>query len=819
MANDFEQGRTELNKLADWAREHDYAGRRNEADTRLQLIDQLLFNCLGWNQEDCHAEERFEGKYSDYSLGKPRRLIVEAKREGIYFELPAGFDKRVCNLETLFAGNEAIEQAVRQCLSYCLDRGAPIGAVCNGHQIVAFIGGRSDGIPPLEGQCLVFRSLEDMVTDYRTIWDNLSKSGVSVSTLLSTLKRDTGLPPPEKLSHRIPDYPGFKNRNPFQTDLKILGELFIEDVVRAPELEDEFLQSCYAKSGALSQHALISKQILQARYSSLFEKEMSGPSMQPVQTKHGLSEDFAADVFAASLKRRAIILLGDVGVGKSIFIRNLVKIEAREVFKKAISLYIDFGKEPALAGDLENFVLSRCSAQLLKDNGIDIEANNFVRGVYHGDLIRFSRGIYSPLSKTNPEAYAEKETEFLREQLQNKSGHLRASLNHISKAQRRQIVIFLDNVDQRPLDFQERVFLIGQSLAEGWPATVFISLRPDTFYLSKTKGSLTAYQPRVFTIAPARVDQVIILRLQFVLDQLKSSGTLRSLSSGVSLGSTSLNEYVEVLLYSFERSKQLIQFIDNVSGGNTRSALALITAFIGSGHVNAEKILDVAGIRDVAGNRGSYTIPVHEFIRAVIYGDFEHYDSNASPISNLFDISSPDGKEHFLLGNVLAFIQRSADHTTEGFVEAARVYDFCQGLGFLPSQIDFALERARFKNLVDPIPRFGEGPPESYRITSAGAYTFMELSKEFSYVDAMIVDTPIIDPEYRPRIGNVSAIHERADRMELFLDYLDAQHSMLTSRAVVFEWLSASAALRSTIRRLKQLGPRKAVKRRTWKRR
>ena len=657
-----------------------------------------------------------------------------------------------------------------------------------------------------------------MATEFRVLWDNLSKSGISVSRLLSTLKRENVEPPPEKLSHRIPNYPGFKNRNPFQTDLKILGELFIEDVVRASQLEDEFLKRCYAPSGALSQHAMISKQILQARYSSLFEKELGGPALQPVQTKHGLSEEFATDIVAASLKRRAIILLGDVGVGKSIFIRHLVKVEAKELFERAISLHIDFGKEPALAGDLENFVLNRCSAQLLKDHGIDVEENNFVRGVYHGDLIRFSRGIYGPLRETNPGAYAEKEVEFLRERIQEKSGHLRACLNHISKGQRRQIVIFLDNTDQRPLDFQERVFLIGQGLAEGWPATVFISLRPDTFYLSKTKGSLTAYQPRVFTIAPARVDQVITLRLEFVLDELRSSRTFQSLSSGISVGSASLNEYIEVLLRSFHRSRALIEFIDNLSGGNTRSALALITAFIGSGHVNAEKILDVAGVKDVAGNVGSYTIPVHEFIRAVIYGDFEHFDPSASSISNLFDISSPDGKEHFLLGNVLAFIQRSASHAPEGFVEVAKVYDFCQNLGFVPSQINFALERVRFKNLVDTIPKFGEGPPESYRITSAGAYTFMELSKEFSYVDAMIVDTPIVDSGYRQSILNVGAIDQRADRMETFVRYLDAQHSLLASKPIVFDWPSVAESLRLTANRLKERGRRRATSRRMERR-
>ncbi len=280
--------------------------------------------------------------------------------------------------------------------------------------------------------------------------------------------------------------------------------MFIEDVVQAPQLEDDFLRECYCLSGALSQYALISKQILQSRYSTLFEKELEVPELEPAQTKRGLSDDFTTDVLAASLKRRAIILLGDVGVGKTIFIRHLMRVSARDVFERALPLYVDFGKEPALAEDLEDFVLRRCADQLLKDHRIDIEENNFVRGVYHSELTRFRKGIFGTLAQTNPAAYGEKEIEFLREKLQNKAAHLRACLNHISKGHLRQIVIFLDNVDQRPIEFQDRVFLIGQSLAETWPATVFIFLRPDTFFESKTKGSLAAYQPRVFTIVPSR---------------------------------------------------------------------------------------------------------------------------------------------------------------------------------------------------------------------------------------------------------------------------------------------------------------------------
>jgi hypothetical protein len=315
---DFEEAESHMQTLVAWAELNNAEQKRNEADTRLHLIDRLIFDCLNWRREDVHSEESFEGTYTDYSFLSPRRLVIEAKREGIYFDLPAGFTKPVCKLSTLTEPHKAIDSAIRQAMHYCQDRSIPLGAVCNGHQLIAFLGSRADGIPPIEGNCLVFYSLSDMLSQFRMVWDNLSRPGVEAYSLHTTLKSASAQPPPEKLSSRIAGYPGFKNRNPFQTDLKILGELFIEDVVRAPQLRKEFLESCYAQSGALSQYATISKQILQARYSTLFARELAGPSLEAVTNKDGLSESFVDDVLAASLKRRAIVLLGDVGVGKSV---------------------------------------------------------------------------------------------------------------------------------------------------------------------------------------------------------------------------------------------------------------------------------------------------------------------------------------------------------------------------------------------------------------------------------------------------------------------------------------------------------------------
>lgn len=126
-------------------------------------------------------------------------------------------------------------------------------------------------------------------------------------------------------------------------------------------------------------------------------------------------------------------------------------------------MYIDFGREPALATDLEDYVLKRSESQLWEDYSVDTNEDGFVRGVYHSDLQRFEKGIFAPLKKLDPTVYLLEEIKFLASKKDDRAAHLRACLDHISKARKTPVVIFLDNIDQRPPNFQEQVFSLRKA--------------------------------------------------------------------------------------------------------------------------------------------------------------------------------------------------------------------------------------------------------------------------------------------------------------------------------------------------------------------
>ena len=102
------------------------------------------------------------------------------------------------------------------------------------------------------------------------------------------------------------------------------------------------------------------------------------------------------------------------------------------------------------------------------------------------------------------------------------------------------------------------------------PTLILVMSPPETFYRSKAVGSLSGYQPRVFTISPPRVERVIEKRLEFASAKLKGTGKLDSFPSGLKVQSASLETYLRVLVRSFCANEDLGEFIDSIAGGNVR---------------------------------------------------------------------------------------------------------------------------------------------------------------------------------------------------------------------------------------------------------
>ena len=773
---------------------------RNEAQTRFDIIDGLLIGCFGWEKEEIKVEEPHGNEYTDYVLGNPRLMIVEAKRESIHFDLPAENTELVHSLAQLSKLSKPNALALDQVQTYCARRGVRYAVLSNGHQLIAFVAVRSDGIAPLEGKCLVVNGLEQMLRDFARIHSLLSKLAVEANKLNEYLKVTPASGIPRKISASISGYPAIRNRTDFQANLKIIADLVLEDILAEEGVEQRFYEECYCEGGALSQYALLSKRILSARYAALFDPSLPNPALQALGgKKKNASKELSDEVLAMSASRRPIVLIGDVGVGKTSFIKNLIFVTAKEEFSGSLFIYIDLGRQGTLSENIRNFVLDEIESQLIEKHNVDLNAATFIYGVYHADIARFKKSMYGELEHSDPPLYKTKLRETLESKIQNRAEHLRRSIEHISNARREQIVIAMDNADQRSLAIQQEAFVISEEIAAKWGAVVFITVRPHTFYQSKRAGALSAYPTKAFTIAPPRIDQVLEKRLTFALDLASGTVPIQKLQ-GVSVGMHSLALFLKSLLDSLKESQQLIQLIDNISNGNVRTSVELVTKYIGSPNADSERIVQEAE----SGNH--YMIPLHDFARTIIYGEYMNYYDEASLALNLFDVTTPDVREHFLSALLISFLRwENSSQNHEGFVTKESLFDELQSKGFSLDQIQTKLRNLTNKKLIETTERmtFEEDVtgligdlPAAFRATSTGSYHVLLWAADMAYLEAVAFDTPIFGTKYRGEINEFKSpvLKSRYNRALSFRSYLSEVWEDCNFEAPYFDWYDCISA-------------------------
>lgn len=721
----------------------------NEADTRFQFINRLIVECLGWPRDEVRTEKHEAGDYADYELGNPRKVIWEAKRVGRVFELPANPRRRtISQLSSLMAISSELSQAIKQTQSYCSARGVDLAVVTNGPQLVPFLATRNDGLSPFDGKCFVIDGLNQLREEFPKLWQLLSPQGVADRNLkhLLSFGHDEIKAPP-KSSVYIKNYPGFRRQTDAQKDLQIISELLLSDVAEWPETQTEFYKRCYCAQREISRYSVISKEIVEARNASLFAEHEAAPNLIPLR-KAGWRGLLADELVTEALLQRPIVLLGEIGSGKTAFLKNLILVDGAPEFEKTICVYVDLSSKGAIDIDMRRFILYEIENQLLRRYGIDIVDNAFIQSVYVDDLERFEKGIFGSWRAESPTLYAQKRVEFLEQKITARHEHVGRAISYITSTSKRQVVIILDNSDQRANQIQIEVFATAQEISRSWGALVFVSLRPETYLQIRHKISSGKRAERVFLITAPAIEDALRRRLDFAVDIAEGRLPIQKLE-GVELDLASFSAVAKSFSNALKTGHGIITFFSNFYADNVTDAVQAVCSFFGSPNVDTQRIARCSRVREGSG----HCISLRDVCRSVLYGQFNHYNPKTSPALNVFDIGGNHAAEHFLLPIILAFLHQHGPHRgKDGFVSARLILAEMQNYGFNIAATTWALtsastrEKQLLQRALDNDIRDVEA--NKFRLTRSGAYYLYWLTNSI-YLEAMSCDTPIFDEHVR----------------------------------------------------------------------
>jgi len=768
----------------------------SETDTRIKLVDRMLKDVLGWPESVISREDHTKGAregYSDYRLHIKNipYIVVEAKREGVVFELPKVTRRKLKISGALQSSTELIK-AIEQVRQYCVDDiMMPYAIATNGYAWVLFK--TSYGKTSWRDEnAVIFSSIEDIKTHFIKFWNLLSYECVANNSLETEFSKVTST---DRKQYRVRSFlhnaDAPLHRNILHAQLHPIIDAFFDDIADKDAID--ILKSCYVHSRSIKYALLDLDNVINDKIPLFLKKE---------GTKQLLTGEKDSGIFDADL-RTAIeknlgslyILLGGIGAGKTTFIKRYIRYTGHEVLEKhAAWFYIPMLGPPQNPNDLEEIIYNKLLADLRsRYHTLVLENRRTIKKIFAAELALVHESTLKP-ERLKDDEYEKRLSPYLDKWSQNVIDYTTRILKECSN-RGKTIILFIDNVDQLPPDYQQKVFFLAQKITREVGSLTILAMREESYHSASTQKTLTAYSNKKFHIVSPRFRKLIEYRLNYAAKVLiKSDEEVKFiLKSGIEIDKRTIFDFLKIIQNSiFSGSKKVSFFIDSICQGNMRQALEMFNTFLISGSTDVAKMLRIYR-REIY-----YNVPFHEFLKSIMLGEKAFYrETDKNPVMNIYECSTTSNSSHFTSLRLLNLLESHKDEYNQegrGFTNWANVqYEFENAFDNIDDLLFCAKRLLRWK-LVEVNTKSSDSFDNVTHIkcTSAGYYYLKSLHVEFSYLDLVLQDTPIDDEETSKsitelmrQVDNLSGKEEdkynrmliRFNRVNEFIEYLLQQEN------------------------------------------
>lgn len=764
-------------------------GTVSETDTRVKVIDRVLKDVCGWPEPDLSREDHTESGFSDYALKIRNRisLVVEAKREGVAFRLPNKHTNKTYSLSGVIVTEPDVKAAIEQVQRYCVEHGARYAIATNGYAWIVFRAVRDD-IPWRKGTAWVFPSLQSIRDNLADFLQLLSHESILKGSLQEEFSQS--IRTSRELRRVVgqlfnADLPLQRNR--LNKDLEPIVKLVFDDI--ANQESTDVLRSCYIYSGTLTTVANDLDRVL----TETIPKFLVDEGTVPVGHSHSRTgfERVLRDSIIVT-KGELFLLLGGIGSGKSTFLRRYQRTVGNQLLEdKTIWFHVDFLKAPLDVLEMELFVWQTVLDDLrTRYREHDFERRKYLHQVFETEILTVHSTLLSDM-KPGTYKYNKALSPLLDKWMRDLHTYLPRLLQVSCKRLQRTPVIFIDNVDQLPPEYQAKIFLLAQRVTRMVGCITIVALREESYYTANVKKTFTAYSTRKFHIASPHFRRMIGNRIKYAMRMLESQLKQEGLTTAAKRRLADIRDFLTIVLDAMVENRKIGRFIKAICHGNMRFALEMFVLFVTSGTTDVEKMLRIYN-RD-----GLYNIADHEFVKAVMLRDRCYYKEEHSPIANIFDVGSQKNSSHFTGWRILRILMEHRGESTpegQGYVELGRLLHQFEDV--FNNQDDFVATITRLvtRNLVETNTRASdtvEGASH-VRATSAGWYYIRFLAVSFAYLDLVLQDTPFndgaVEKSLRDSVYDVNNMLDREEnklervrarfaRVERFLQYLEKEEA------------------------------------------
>lgn len=722
-------------------------GQVTEADTRAQIIDRILKEVLCWPSDVLGREDPVHKGFIDYVLSSPSGrniLVVEAKKEGVSFDMPISKKTVRYKLNGSAKTNEELYQAINQAHYYAVEKGIRYAVVTNGYAWLVFRAIRED-MSWRDGHAIAFSSAGVIKDKFIEFWNLLSWEAISSGSFATNF---VNIQPVNRSMNRVNDRlhnpDQVITRNRLHSQLHPLVNRIFGDITEYDQVE--IMQRCYIHTTTLR---IVDRSLQFVIQDSIphFAALDGTFDTTPGPEDGGKFGRNLPDYINQS-DGSVFLLLGGVGSGKSTFLKRYFQFVGREYIDSVGHwYYVSFLKPPSqmeLEGFVYKTILNHIRTRYQSEN---LETRESVLEAYDVELERIHRTILAAEQLDEVE-YQRRLSRYIEQWTADENNYVKKLIGLLRK-RGKAVVICIDNVDQLSPDFQNSIFLLSQRIADELKSLVIVALREETFYTATIQRTFTAYTNQKYHISSPDFKRLINQRINYARELLSlDDQTVRLvLRSGGEFDKQQVSNFLGIMEQSLmAHNKNIARFIECISSGNMRVALDLFTRFLYSGSTDVDKMLNIFE------RSGRYYVPFHEFAKSVILGDRKYYreSEGLNEVMNVFDCGLERNSSHFTGLRILSMLLNYRNVNSaegRGYVRISTVLEAF--LIIFDNEEDFfrTADRLLRKNLIEVDTRVTDTIQKAVhiRITAAGWYYLSYLSNSFSYLDLIYVDTPLND--------------------------------------------------------------------------
>lgn len=708
----------------------------NEADTRFKVIDEILTKFLGWQSADFTMEERVseDGKdfYLDYLITTAQTsLLVEAKRAQIDFtKVKTG---RAALKGTWLKGD--LRKAVIQARDYGRLKGVGFCAVTNGDAWIVFPVNRRDLVSFEDTYASTYADANSaLISDFDDFKYLLSRESVIDGSLEQILLGGDSNQVENRRLNRVYDnsFSKINRQTMFSSIEDEIVTAFAEELVsKNPDL----LEKAYVETADRVKFDDRVKMAVLRR-----DQVLNTRPLRPIG-RTGAARA-ASTVVSTNLKRQSIALLtlGLVGAGKTTFLNYVEKVSGRNYFHNDNShpsahwLYIDF-RSFSKSMDPRIFIYEALFSYI-GDNPIlgDYEAS--IKNAYADEITNLIRGPLAAM-KADQNAVDAKVADLIMKEYEEKIPYARRILAFSAKST--PLFLVIDNVDQiENTDIQESIFLEAVAIARESGMNLVLAMRDATYVKNRSSAVFDAFTFDAIYIDPPHIQSVLSKRFAIAAHLLRGKSFDLTTDGGARVTVTDASRVVEMLSASV-LGTEVGNLIEVSATGDVRLALQMTKQFLQFGYSTSYKAYQAFE------QTGNYRFPIHEAIRAIMFGNQSIYRDEFSPFLNPFDAKTGRSESQFLRIYIMNALVSAASTKTFQGIEASEIIDSLEKLGFSQRITNKIIE-----DLMDGRVCFSRShqtfTPESVLVPSRlCGYLVRDLSGKMIFLENALFDTFIYD--------------------------------------------------------------------------